>query len=312
MSCSGLETCRFSTITGPVYGDFNFQNLGGSRTIYSTVIDASNMITGAFNAQFTGSANYRFTVKCPGNSNECTIFCTASSHGCAQMTLQSQNHTKLSITATGSGALRSSRVFCPLKRGTCAIIASGAGPDLISDLIVYSVDGLASPLFDLQCNYDTDASNCYSEALPPRIACGSALDIVSELYLNSGTTYWKHVWGVNEALICNDNMQSGWYGKRFENTARSLNIFCVDGEDCIMRCTTEKCGGSKIYGPSTGHLLLECLGTGRQSCDGVTVTGPTTSDFNMSCVGTESCRQSAITGPINGDFNFINFGGTRG
>eukprot|EP01083_Nonionella_stella_P019186 53326_1 len=99
------------------------------------------MIAGSLNVEFSGRANYPFTIKCPGHSNECNIFCNSSLHSCAQMTVRAQNDTELSIVASGSNALLSSRIFCPLLSGTCSIIASGMG--IFSDFIVYSVNGLA-------------------------------------------------------------------------------------------------------------------------------------------------------------------------
>eukprot|EP01083_Nonionella_stella_P055300 145911_1 len=301
------ETCKSATIIAPIEGDFNFKCVGGSSyTFYLGVLDASSMIAGSLHVEFSGSANYPFTIRCPGHSNECNIICS-SSHSCAKMTVRAQNRTKLSIIASGSNALRSARVFCPFQSGTCWIIASGSAMGIISDLIVYSVDGLASPLLDLQCNYAANVSNCYSESQPPRIGCRSGFDIMSEIYLNSGTDDWKHVYNDNETLICNDNMQDGWYGKRFETYMSRLdgtvNVFCLDGADCIVYCDSQDCMNSIIYGPMTGDLSLECIG--RTSCYSVTVTGPTTGDLNITCgPGTSACLFTTMTGPIYGDFNF--------
>eukprot|EP01083_Nonionella_stella_P161347 528340_1 len=136
------------------------------------------------------------------------------------------------------------------------------------------------------------------------MACGSDYGIISEIYLNSGTDDWKHVYSDNEEDICKDSMVDGWYGKTFENNGwtddddwidpgslRDTNFVCVDDIDCVAKNGRQ----STIYAPATGNLSLEC--DTRDSCNGITVIGPTNGDLHIVCDGRTACQSSTITGP---------------
>eukprot|EP01083_Nonionella_stella_P219864 787117_1 len=252
------------------------------------------MVSGSFNLK--GLSISSTVIKCPSHQ-ECNIVCAI----CRSIRVETLNGTKLSISASGSNALLSSRIYCPPHNGTCSIVATGAGAGMLSNLMVYSVDGFSAPFLDLQCNYTTNISNCYSESSPPRMVCGSNYGIISETYLNSGIGDWKHVYSDNESDICNDSMADGWYGKTFDPIIWVSNIFCVDDVDCLVRCGGFKCDHSKIYGPTTGSLSVDCYDY--YGCSGAIIIGPSDGELDIICNASQACYGTEITGPTNGDFD---------
>eukprot|EP01083_Nonionella_stella_P249339 862307_1 len=158
------SNCENANINAPSNGDLNLE-CNGPFACYSTVVDATNMISGSVHINpFNSNAMPQSTIKCPLNGNECKISCINST-SCQSMNVYCQGNSSCSIIASGSGALESSKIYCE-GNSSCSIIASGSGSGIISDLFVYSIYGFSHQLLQLQCNYGTNISNCYSESLP--------------------------------------------------------------------------------------------------------------------------------------------------
>eukprot|EP01083_Nonionella_stella_P156712 507801_1 len=222
INCNGQESCRRLTIHAPTNGVLNLE-CTGSSSCYQTVVDATNMILGSVHIQPISGSNLisGSTINCPPARNQCKITCI-NANSCQSMNIHTANDSKLLITSSGTSALQSSKVYCA-GNSSYAIIASGTASGMLSHLIIYSAYGLSHPLLQLQCNYATNVSNCYSQSSPPFMACGSGYGVVSQIHLNAGTDDWRHVYNENEADMCNGRME-GWYGTHFDHDISETQI----------------------------------------------------------------------------------------
>eukprot|EP01083_Nonionella_stella_P048223 129076_1 len=298
--CEGID------IYCPIYGGCDVQCLEGDEyDCLRLLLDARSMINGALSL-YSASGINKGTVWCPpnsGNDNECIISCESSgSGGCQSATIYTKPDTKLFITAVGTNALKSMTVYCPSGKGTCSIKASGDNYDMLSDLGIYSVNGLNDVA--LSCNA-SDSSYCYSVLDPVTIACSSDYGVRGYIALQSGSIDDWHGADANLTSLCNDDTTNGYYGSSFlcsEHSECSSNIFCNDDQDCSVVCDgTYSCQTGKIYAPSNANLVVECSAAG--SCFYATIYGPSIGNMVVNCttaLGYE-CYQSNIHGPTNGN-----------
>eukprot|EP01083_Nonionella_stella_P048230 129090_1 len=301
---SRTRICQSAHIYCPIYGDCNVQCDGHEENCRSFKLDAQSMINGTLSLHSVSGFGEWSYVWCPGNDTECIISCESSGPdgGCQSTTIYTKPDTKLFVTAVGTNALKSMTVYCPSGKGTCSIKASGDNYDMLSDLGIYSVNGLNDVA--LSCNA-SDSSYCYSVLDPVTIACSSDYGVRGYIALQSGSIDDWHGADANLTSLCNDDTTNGYYGSSFlcsEHSECSSNIFCNDDQDCSVVCDgTYSCQTGKIYAPSNANLVVECSAAG--SCFYATIYGPSIGNMVVNCttaLGYE-CYQSNIHGPTNGN-----------
>eukprot|EP01083_Nonionella_stella_P164800 546600_1 len=302
---SRTRICQSAHIYCPIYGDCNVQCYGHESCAHFR-LDAQSMINGTLSLHSVSGFSKYSSVWCPGNDTECIISCESSGPdgGCQSTTIYTKPDTKLFVTAVGTNALKSMTVYCPSGKGTCSIKASGDNYDMLSDLGIYSVNGLNDVA--LSCNA-SDSSYCYSVLDPVTIACSSDYGVRGYIALQSGSIDDWHGADANLTSLCNDDTTNGYYGSSFlcsEHSECSSNIFCNDDQDCSVVCDgTYSCQTAKIYAPSNANLVVECSGCG--SCQRADIYGAFIGNLIVNCTpcpGTgDECYLSNIHGPTNGN-----------
>eukprot|EP01083_Nonionella_stella_P048225 129078_1 len=298
------HVCDGIYIYCPVYGECDVQCPDGHQNdCIQLVLDARNTIDGTLSLHSVPGIAAS-TVWCPGNDNECIISCESSgSGGCQSATIYTKPDTKLFITAVGTNALKSMTVYCPSGKGTCSIKASGDNYDMLSDLGIYSVNGLNDVA--LSCNA-SDSSYCYSVLDPVTIACSSDYGVRGYIALQSGSIDDWHGADANLTSLCNDDTTNGYYGSSFlcREHSECSKVFCNDDQDCSVICEIYmSCRYAQIYAPSNANLVVECSGCG--SCQRADIYGAFIGNLIVNCTpcpGTgDECYLSNIHGPTNGN-----------
>eukprot|EP01083_Nonionella_stella_P297851 1011235_1 len=307
------QTCLSAYIYCPIYGDCNVQCYGHESCAHFR-LDAQSMINGTLSLHSVSGFSRYSSVWCPGNDTECIISCESSGPdgGCQSTTIYTKPDTKLFVTAVGTNALKSMTVYCPSGKGTCSIKASGDNYDMLSDLGIYSVNGLNDVA--LSCNA-SDSSYCYSVLDPVTIACSSDYGVRGYIALQSGSIDDWHGADANLTSLCNDDTTNGYYGSSFlcsEHSECSSNIFCNDDQDCSVVCDgTYSCQTAKIYAPSNANLVVEC--TNGATCMSADIYGASIGNMIVHC-NTNSggaCQSANIHGPINGNLTVVLEGPNR-
>eukprot|EP01083_Nonionella_stella_P048228 129084_1 len=276
-------------------------------------LDAQSMINGTLSLHSVSGFGEWSYVWCPGNDTECIISCESSdSHGgCKFAKIYTRPDTKLFITAVGTNALKSMTVYCPSGKGTCSIKASGDNYDMLSDLGIYSVNGLNDVA--LSCNA-SDSSYCYSVLDPVTIACSSDYGVRGYIALQSGSIDDWHGADANLTSLCNDDTTNGYYGSVFRCTKDecNTNVFCNDDQDCSVICEIYmSCRYAQIYAPSNANLVVEC--TNGATCMSADIYGASIGNMIVHC-NTNSggaCQSANIHGPINGNLTVVLEGPNR-
>eukprot|EP01083_Nonionella_stella_P048229 129087_1 len=268
-------------------------------------LDAQSMINGTLSLHSVSGFGEWSYVWCPGNDTECIISCESSGPdgGCQSTTIYTKPDTKLFVTAVGTNALKSMTVYCPSGKGTCSIKASGDNYDMLSDLGIYSVNGLNDVA--LSCNA-SDSSYCYSVLDPVTIACSSDYGVRGYIALQSGSIDDWHGADANLTSLCNDDTTNGYYGSSFlcREHSECSKVFCNDDQDCSVICEIYmSCRYAQIYAPSNANLVVECSGCG--SCQRADIYGAFIGNLIVNCTpcpGTgDECYLSNIHGPTNGN-----------
>eukprot|EP01083_Nonionella_stella_P313332 1124352_1 len=273
-------------------------------TIFARSI-RSEILTGN---TFTCTTNQEFSsdqLDC-NNGADCTVNCGSFTECCQSTTINGPATSgSLTITASGTNGLKSSKIFCPPSPNQCSITVSGDHSDLLSNAEIYSKNGFNH--LSLTCNHVSGVSNCYSASNPAQLHCQSDYGGVCSMSLVSGTTNWQcDTDGVD---LCNDATPNGYYGSYHEcNTDEDCTDqthYCNDNEDCTIHCDHEAAGGrwscrdGHMYGPTTGHMTVICHGAEACWAAGI-YFGASTGDLTVSCRGRNACWWLRVYCPING------------
>eukprot|EP01083_Nonionella_stella_P144980 453466_1 len=256
---------------------------------------------------FTCTTNQEFAsdqIDCD-DGVDCTVNCGSFTECCQSVKINGPTTSgALTITASATNALKSSKIYCPPSPNQCIITVSGNYNDLLSNAEIYSKNGFND--LSLTCNHVSGVSNCYSASNPAQLHCQSDYGGVCSMSLESGTTNWQcDTDGIN---LCNDATDNGYYGSYHEcNTdgdCYGQTHYCNENENCVVHCDHEAAGGrwscrnGRIYGPTTGHMTVTCHGF--EACWDAIIYGPTTGDLTVTCRVSQSCWELRVYCPING------------
>eukprot|EP01083_Nonionella_stella_P297850 1011233_1 len=169
VKCGNLEGCDHADFYCPTYGECDIDCLSnGINVCTNIIVNASNMVTGSLSFK-SNSSSKKGTIRCPGNDNECVVYCGLD--GCESFAFYAQPDTRrLEISVEGVNVLKSSRIYCPSADHECLIRVFGNSSDMLSDTLIYTVRPT------LLCNYSSFSSNCYGDSfitLHPKTNCES-------------------------------------------------------------------------------------------------------------------------------------------
>eukprot|EP01084_Bolivina_argentea_P224582 379722_1 len=289
---SQAKACKSLDVFCPEYGKCFFQCIGGPTSwsstnsiCYQLKIDARNVISGNLLIESSGRGIYQGNIYCPGNNNDCILTCT--NYGCwdSNIVATAPNTNKLEIIASGSYALRSTKIKCPENNNSICSIKADGSANMLSDVDLYKSNGL--PDISLICNYTNAILNdCYSNSLPIKLWCQPDYGAKCNLGLISGIDTWECI-GHDYNTLCNNTITpNAYYANRIvcnENQeCKNQLLYCNDNADCWVTCSGSKaCDGAKIYAPENGNLIVIC--SGNQGCQNAFVYGATNGSISVEC-----------------------------
>eukprot|EP01083_Nonionella_stella_P099897 281141_1 len=297
--CSVSKGCQYADFFCPIHGLCDIDcTSSGTNECSGIIVDATSMISGhlSFESAYSSSGG---TIRCPGNNNECIIYC--GEDGCSSFSFFTQSDSgRLDISASGANALQSAQIHCPPLAG-CFVDVSGDSSGMLTDTRIHSIHAFDDNV-SLNCNV-SNSTNCYDASMPPQMSCSSDYGVLCNIGLQSEHNDWQCV-GHNLTTLCDDNTANGYYGTHFvcNGGYECDSILCSDNQDCVVECIgASGCRGSKVHivGPLNGDLDVQCLGG--QSCRDTTITANDNSNFTLICSGSSSCQQAILNGPINGN-----------
>eukprot|EP01083_Nonionella_stella_P183189 661263_1 len=299
VECSNSKSCQTANFVCPIHGLCDIDcTSNGASSCTSLIMNAASMISGHLSFESVKSSSSG-KIHCPGNNNECAIYC--GEDGCLSFSFFTQSDSgRLDISASGANALKSAHIHCP-PLAECFVDVSGDSSGMLTDTRIHSIHAFDDNA-SLNCNV-SNSTNCYDASMPPQMSCSSDYGVVCNIGLQSEHNDWQCV-GHNLTTLCDDNTANGYYGTHFvcNGGYECDSILCSDNQDCVVECIgASGCRGSKVHivGPLNGDLDVQCLGG--QSCRDTTITANDNSNFTLICSGSSSCQQAILNGPINGN-----------
>eukprot|EP01084_Bolivina_argentea_P235245 395905_1 len=285
--CNEKNACWNAKIYCPAFGycDITCITLGPINSgevvyayCYNIIINATSIQSGALTIQSTGRADHEAIeaghIYCPGNSLNCIL--QIGKYGLVNSDIYTENDSQLTITASGSNALRSTNIRCPTNNSTiCSINVSGNGTNMLTDTEIFSVNGLGN--VSITCNFVTDKSDCYDPSIPPKLRCQYDFNGICNIELISGFNEWKCT-GTDGIDVCSDATANGYYG----NT-----LICNERRECL---------NNNLYCHPYENCQVYCI-QGYQSCYSATITGPLNGNLSLLCSSTEACKNAEIVYP---------------